>query len=223
MATPASSVHYRFAELRNHRVFYRDAGPRDAPDLPGFGFTVSPVGFEHTFDHLAGAIGALTSLIGMNRYAMYVFDYGAPVGLRLALEHPDRVTALITQNGNAYEEGIGDVFDPIREYWREPSAKQRSSVTSRGRKSTFTKPATSPSKRTRPRSAPPSGCSSIAISRSGRDPQPIIDRELPGPSGMRRACGTWRGALSTDPYTNGQGFALIGAPRVLYSPKVRRQ
>jgi pimeloyl-ACP methyl ester carboxylesterase len=99
-----------------------------APDLPGFGFTASPSPFEHTFDHLAAVMDGFTDMIGMNRYAVYVFDYGAPVGFRLALEHPDRVTALITQNGNAYEEGIGQVFDPMREYWREPSAKHRSAV-----------------------------------------------------------------------------------------------
>jgi pimeloyl-ACP methyl ester carboxylesterase len=159
MPIPTSSVRYRFAEVRNHRVFYRDAGPNDAPailllhgfptsshmfrdlipvlaqrhrvvapDLPGFGFTVSPFPFDHTFDHLAGVIDAFTTAIGMNRYAMYVFDYGAPVGLRLALDHPERVTALITQNGNAYEEGIGNVFAPMREYWREPSAKNRSTL-----------------------------------------------------------------------------------------------
>ena len=150
-------MHYRFAEVQKHRIFYREAGPKDAPailllhgfptsshmfrnlipvlagrhrvvapDLPGFGFTVSPSPFEHTFDHLARVVDGFTDMIGMNRYAVYVFDYGAPVGFRLALEHPERVTALITQNGNAYEEGIGQVFDPMREYWREPSAKNRS-------------------------------------------------------------------------------------------------
>jgi pimeloyl-ACP methyl ester carboxylesterase len=153
----AATVHYRFAEVGKHRIFYREAGPEDAPailllhgfptsshmyrnlipmladrhrvvapDLPGFGFTVSPSPFEHTFDHLAAVMDGFTDVIGMNRYAVYVFDYGAPVGFRLALEHPDRITALITQNGNAYEEGIGQVFDPMREYWREPSAKNRS-------------------------------------------------------------------------------------------------
>jgi pimeloyl-ACP methyl ester carboxylesterase len=159
LAVPPSSVHYRFADVRNHKVFYRDAGPKHAPailllhgfptsshmfrslipilaqrhrvvapDLPGFGFTISPFRFEHTFDHVAGVVDAFTNVIGMNRYAMYVFDYGAPVGFRLALDHPERVTALITQNGNAYEEGIGNVFDPMREYWREPSAKNRSTL-----------------------------------------------------------------------------------------------
>jgi pimeloyl-ACP methyl ester carboxylesterase len=152
-----SRVHYRFADVQEHEVFYREAGPKDAPailllhgfptsshmfrnlipvlaaryrviapDLPGFGFTVSPSPFEHTFDHLAEVMDGFTASIDVKRYAVYVFDYGAPVGFRLALEHPDRVTALITQNGNAYEEGIGQIFDPMREYWREPSAKNRS-------------------------------------------------------------------------------------------------
>jgi len=154
-----ATVHYRFAEVGKHRIFYREAGPKDAPvilllhgfptsshmfrnlipvlaknhrviapDFPGFGFTVSPSPFEHTFDHLARVVDGFTDIIGIGRYAVYVFDYGAPVGFRLALEHPDRVTALITQNGNAYEEGIGQVFDPMREYWREPSAKNRSAL-----------------------------------------------------------------------------------------------
>jgi len=159
MATHRSQVHYRFAKVREHSVFYREGGPKDAPailllhgfptsshmfrnlvpelaerhrviapDLPGFGFTASPSPFEHTFDHLARVVDGFTDIIGIGRYAVYVFDYGAPVGFRLALEHPDRVTALITQNGNAYEEGIGHVFDPMREYWREPSAKNRSAL-----------------------------------------------------------------------------------------------
>lgn len=159
MAIPRSNVRYRFAELRNHRVFYREAGPNDAPailllhgfptsshmfrnlipilaerhrvvapDFPGFGFTVSTSPFEHTFDHLADVVDGFTDAIGLRRYAVYVFDYGAPVGFRLALKHPERVTALITQNGNAYEEGIGKVFDPMREYWREASAENREAL-----------------------------------------------------------------------------------------------
>jgi pimeloyl-ACP methyl ester carboxylesterase len=99
-----------------------------APDLPGFGFTASPSPFERTFDHLAEVMDGFTDIIGMSRYAVYVFDYGAPVGFRLALEHPERVTALITQNGNAYEEGIGRIFDPMREYWRKPSVENRSAL-----------------------------------------------------------------------------------------------
>jgi pimeloyl-ACP methyl ester carboxylesterase len=158
-AGPSSVVHYRFAEVSKHDIFYREAGPANAPavlllhgfptsshmfrdlvpelaerhrviapDLPGFGFTVSPSAFEHTFDHLADVIDAFTDTIGMRRYAVYVFDYGAPVGFRLALKHPERITAMITQNGNAYEEGIGKVFDPMRDYWREPSAENRNAL-----------------------------------------------------------------------------------------------
>jgi len=157
--TAVAKVHYRFAQVHKHNVFYREAGPKDgpailllhgfptsshmfrnlipelaeryrvvAPDLPGFGFTASPSPFEHTFDHLADVMDRFTSMIGMNRHALYVFDYGAPVGFRLALMHPERITALITQNGNAYEEGIGQVFDPMRRYWREASAKNRDAL-----------------------------------------------------------------------------------------------
>src|SRR5262249_2105190 len=85
-----------------------------APDLPGFGFSDSPDGqkFSYTFENLAKTIGAFTETIGLQRFAIYVFDYGAPVGLRLALAHPERVTAIISQNGNAYEEGLSDGWSP---------------------------------------------------------------------------------------------------------------
>jgi len=157
--TKQSQVHFRFAEVRQHEVFYREAGPKDAPvvlllhgfptsshmfrnlipalaeryrvvapDLPGFGFTVSTTPFEHTFDHLTAVMDDFTNVIGANRYAVYVFDYGAPVGLRLALKHPERVTALITQNGNAYEEGLGQGFSPIQNFWANPSADNRAAL-----------------------------------------------------------------------------------------------
>jgi pimeloyl-ACP methyl ester carboxylesterase len=101
-----------------------------APDLPGFGFSESPPRsqFEYTFDNLAKVIEAFTKTIGLKRYAIYVFDYGAPVGFRLAVAHPERVTAIISQNGNAYEEGLSDAWDPIRRYWAEPTAKNRDAV-----------------------------------------------------------------------------------------------
>src|SRR5262245_34617821 len=81
-----------------------------APDLPGFGNTVSPPRgqFDYTFDNLAGVIGGFVETIGLNHYALYVFDYGAPVGFRLAVNHPARISAIISQNGNAYEEGLSD-------------------------------------------------------------------------------------------------------------------
>lgn len=99
-----------------------------APDLPGFGFTASPAPFEHTFAHMAEVIGAFTEELGVSRFAVYVFDYGAPVGFRMALAHPERITAWITQNGNAYEEGLGAGFGLIREYGKAPTAENRAAL-----------------------------------------------------------------------------------------------
>jgi pimeloyl-ACP methyl ester carboxylesterase len=98
-----------------------------APDLPGFGFTEVPAEREYaySFDGLASTIEAFTEALKIDRYAIYVFDYGAPVGFRLAMAHPDRVRAIISQNGNAYEEGLGDSWGPIRKYWAEPTAENR--------------------------------------------------------------------------------------------------
>lgn len=99
-----------------------------APDLPGFGQTRTPPGFVHTFESLAGVVAGFTRAIGLDRFALFVFDYGAPVGFRLALAEPGRVTALISQNGNAYEEGLSSGFDPIRAYWGQPSAANRDAL-----------------------------------------------------------------------------------------------
>jgi pimeloyl-ACP methyl ester carboxylesterase len=98
-----------------------------APDLPGFGFTEVPAErkYTYTFDALAHTIEAFTDALGLNRYAIYIFDYGAPTGLRLAMAHPRRVTAVVSQNGNAYEDGLGDAWGPIRKYWSEPTAENR--------------------------------------------------------------------------------------------------
>jgi pimeloyl-ACP methyl ester carboxylesterase len=142
-------------------VFYREAGPVDAPvllllhgfpsssfmyrelmprladryrviapDLPGFGFTDVPASrnYTYTFDALARTIGAFTDALQLKRYALYVFDYGAPTGFRLAMAHPERVTAIISQNGNAYEEGLGEAWAPIRRYWQEPTKENREAV-----------------------------------------------------------------------------------------------
>lgn len=101
-----------------------------APDLPGFGFTEVPAsrGYRYTFDDLAKTLEAFVDAVGLQRYAMYVFDYGAPTGLRLAVAHPERVTGLVSQNGNAYLEGLGDAWAPIRNYWADPSAANRKIV-----------------------------------------------------------------------------------------------
>jgi pimeloyl-ACP methyl ester carboxylesterase len=101
-----------------------------APDLPGFGFSGAPdrKQFRYTFEQLARVIGSFIETIGLDRFAIYVFDYGAPVGLRLALAHPERITAIISQNGNAYEEGLSDGWNPIQQYWKEPSAENRAAL-----------------------------------------------------------------------------------------------
>jgi pimeloyl-ACP methyl ester carboxylesterase len=101
-----------------------------APDLPGFGFSDAPdrARFKYTFDGLADVIDRFTTLVGLDRYAIYVFDYGAPVGFRLAARHPERVTALISQNGNAYEEGLSDGWNPIQAYWKDPSPGNRAAL-----------------------------------------------------------------------------------------------
>jgi pimeloyl-ACP methyl ester carboxylesterase len=101
-----------------------------APDLPGFGQTDMPGrdAFNYTFDALAGVIDRFTEKVGLTRFAMYVFDYGAPVGWRLALKHPERIAAIVTQNGNAYEEGLSDGWQPIQAYWRDPSAENRNAL-----------------------------------------------------------------------------------------------
>jgi len=119
---PASSFMFRELIPRlasDYRVF--------APDLPGFGFTQVPADrhYEYSFDQLALTMDAFTRALKIHRYAIYVFDYGAPTGFRLAMAHPEKVNAIVTQNGNAYEEGLGDAWGPIRKYWRAPTAENR--------------------------------------------------------------------------------------------------
>jgi pimeloyl-ACP methyl ester carboxylesterase len=101
-----------------------------APDLPGFGFTDAPdrASFKYSFEHLTDVIDAFTQVLGIDRYAIYVFDYGAPVGFRLAIRHPERITAVITQNGNAYLEGLSEGWNPIQTYWRDPSPENRAAL-----------------------------------------------------------------------------------------------
>ena len=101
-----------------------------APDLPGFGQSDMPAPgkFTYTFDNIAGVIDRFTEVIGFDRFAVYVFDYGAPTGFRLAVRHPERITAIISQNGNAYEEGLSDGWNPIRAYWQDPSRANRDAL-----------------------------------------------------------------------------------------------
>ena len=149
---------YRTVDLDGFKIFYREAGTagapkllllhgfpsashmfRDliplladrfhivAPDLPGFGKSDMP-GRGHTFDCIAETIDHFTEVVGFDRYAVYVFDYGAPTGFRLAVRHPDRITAIISQNGNAYEEGLSDGWNPIRAYWKDASERHREAL-----------------------------------------------------------------------------------------------
>ncbi|WP_072395134.1 alpha/beta hydrolase [Hyphomicrobium sp. CS1GBMeth3] len=157
----ALAVHYRTAVVDGTELFYREAGPSDAPtvlllhgfptssqmfrnliprladkyhvvapDYPGFGQSASPdrAKFAYTFDHYAELVSKLTEQIGVSRYALYVMDYGAPVGFRLATSHPERVSALIVQNGNAYDEGIAEFWDPIKAYWKTGATPEREAI-----------------------------------------------------------------------------------------------
>jgi pimeloyl-ACP methyl ester carboxylesterase len=101
-----------------------------APDLPGFGFTEAPdrASSPYTFAYLANVVDRFTEVLGLNRFALFVFDYGAPIGFRIALKHPDRITAIISQNGNAYEVGLSQGWNPIQAYWREPTAANRAAL-----------------------------------------------------------------------------------------------
>ncbi|MCG7389502.1 alpha/beta hydrolase [Pantoea sp. ACRSB] len=121
------SASYQFRELI---PLLSDKFHLVAPDLPGFGFTEVPDErhYVYSFDALGETLTAFVDALQLERYALYVFDYGAPSGLRLALARPERVTGLISQNGNAYLEGLGDAWQPIRRYWAQPTAENRQVV-----------------------------------------------------------------------------------------------
>ncbi|MBB6142255.1 pimeloyl-ACP methyl ester carboxylesterase [Silvibacterium bohemicum] len=158
LGTAIPRVSFHTVEADGVSVFYREAGPADAPvilllhgyptsshmfreliprlagkyrviapDLPGFGFTTVPAvrKYKYSFDSLAATVAAFVDALGLTRYAIYVFDYGAPTGFRLAVARPEQVTAIVSQNGNAYEEGLGDAWDPIKAYWKEPTQEHR--------------------------------------------------------------------------------------------------
>jgi pimeloyl-ACP methyl ester carboxylesterase len=134
---PAAPVVLLLHGFPSSSVMFRELIPRlatqyrvIAPDLPGFGFTEVPAGrhYAYTFGGLAMTMDAFTQVLGLERYALYVFDYGAPTGFRLAMAHPERVTAIVSQNGNAYQEGLSDAWDPIRRYWSAPSRENRDAI-----------------------------------------------------------------------------------------------
>jgi pimeloyl-ACP methyl ester carboxylesterase len=153
-----TAITYRTANVDGRNVFYREAGAPDAPklmllhgfpsashmfrdliplladrfhivapDLPGFGNSDMP-GRGHSFDQIAQTIDRFTETVGFDRYAIYVFDYGAPTGFRLAARHPNRITAIISQNGNAYDEGLSEGWNPIRAYWQDSSQSNREAL-----------------------------------------------------------------------------------------------
>jgi pimeloyl-ACP methyl ester carboxylesterase len=122
---PTSSHQYRnLIPLLNHKYHVV------APDLPGFGFTEVPaaLNYKYTFDNLAASIEAFLDALSIKKFSVYIFDYGAPTGLRLALRRPESIQAIISQNGNAYEEGLGDAWGPIQQYWKSGSASDRAFV-----------------------------------------------------------------------------------------------
>ncbi len=152
-----TSITYKTADVDGLKLFYRQAGPADAPkllllhgfptsshmfrdlipqladrfhiiapDLPGFGQSDAPR--ANSFDSIADTIERFTEIVGFDRFAVYVFDYGAPTGFRLAVRHPERITGIISQNGNAYVEGLSDGWNPIRAYWQDPSAENREAL-----------------------------------------------------------------------------------------------
>ena len=156
-----AAINYRTVDVDGLKIFYREAGSKDAPtllllhgfpsaghmfrdliphladrfhiiapDLPGFGQSdlVARGMFAYTFDHIAEVIDRFTEVIGLKRFAIYVFDYGAPTGFRIAAKRPERITAIISQNGNAYEEGLSDGWNPIRAYWEDASEKNREAL-----------------------------------------------------------------------------------------------
>ncbi|MEV4158697.1 alpha/beta fold hydrolase [Nonomuraea dietziae] len=115
---PTSSIAYR--ELMEE---LSDEFHLLAPDYPGFGHSSAPAAdeWDYTFDHLADVVNRLLETLGLTSYALHIHDYGAPVGFRLALRHPERITGIVTQNGNAYDEGLTPFWEPIRAYWADPS------------------------------------------------------------------------------------------------------
>lgn len=156
-----TAIHYNNIKVNELNIFYREAGPQDAPvilllhgyptssfmfrnlipilsakyhviapDLPGFGYSDAPptTKFSYTFDNLAKSMQGFIDILKLKRFAIYIFDYGAPTGLRLALANPEKITGIISQNGNAYEEGLGTAWAPIQKYWKDESPENRDAL-----------------------------------------------------------------------------------------------
>lgn len=163
MTMKTQKINYNYVNAGGLKVFYREAGPKDAPvvlllhgyptssamfrnlvpvladkyhviapDMPGFGLTEAPdrSSYNYTFDHLAQTMQAFIESLALKRFAVYIFDYGAPVGLRLALANPEKITGIISQNGNAYVEGLSAGWNPIQKYWKEPTEQNRQALRS---------------------------------------------------------------------------------------------
>jgi pimeloyl-ACP methyl ester carboxylesterase len=157
----AARISLHTIEADGVRIFYREAGPADAPvllllhgfpssshmfreliprlssryrviapDFPGFGFTIVPEErkYQYTFESLTKTVDAFVNALRLTRYAIYVFDYGAPIGLWLAVAHPERITAIVSQNGNAYEDGLSEEWSPLRRYWSDPRPENREAL-----------------------------------------------------------------------------------------------
>ncbi len=158
-----SSVKYQTTEIEGQKIFYREAGAKDAPtilllhgfptsshmfrnlipqladkyhvvapDMPGFGQSSapSPTDFEYSFDHMASVIDQFTQKLELDKFSLYLMDYGAPVGFRIAHKHPEKIQSLIIQNGNAYDEGLKDFWKPIKLYWEKDTAENRNALKS---------------------------------------------------------------------------------------------
>jgi len=156
-----TSVHFSTIDVNGINVFYREAGPENAPvilllhgyptsshmfrnlipilsanyhviapDLPGFGFSDMPSSEEYTytFDTIAKTMQGFIDKLALKRFAVYIFDYGAPTGLRLAMANPEKITGIISQNGNAYEEGLSNGWSPIQKYWKNPTQENRNAL-----------------------------------------------------------------------------------------------
>ena len=229
-------THYRTATVDGIKIFYCEAGPKDAPvilllhgfptsshmfrnlipasriaiarapDYPGYSQRhADRAKFKYTFDRFGELVGGLLDQLGVARYAMYVMDYGAPVGWRLALKHPERITGLIVQNGNAYDEGLKEFWDPIKAYWADHSEAHRkaSMCSSPRRRQNFSTPTGCP---TSAGSRPTTGCTTSVArpSRQRRNPDGPVLRLPHQPSAVPGGAGLLPQTQATDADRVGQ-------------------